>query len=71
MVPAVSTIFIHFPGDRPCIKDYVFIDPACGSGGMFVQAGDFVNAAGMEANAAMIFYGQEKVAYPEDQKGGG
>ncbi len=38
-------------------------DPACGSGGMFVQSGDFVNAAGMNANAAMTFYGQEKVEY--------
>ena len=46
-----------------CIKDSVFIDPACGSGGMFVQTGDFVNEAGMEANSAMTFYGQEKVDY--------
>lgn len=30
---------------------------------MFVQTGDFVNAAGMEANSAMTFYGQEKVEY--------
>lgn len=41
----------------------VLLDPACGSGGMFVQTGDFVNAAGMEANASMTFYGQEKVEY--------
>ena len=41
----------------------VLLDPACGSGGMFVQTGDFVSAAGMEANAAMTFYGQEKVEY--------
>lgn len=34
----------------------VLLDPACGSGGMFVQTGDFVNAAGMEANSAMTFY---------------
>ena len=27
----------------------VLLDPACGSGGMFVQTGDFVSAAGMEA----------------------
>lgn len=27
----------------------ILLDPACGSGGMFVQTGDFVNAAGMEA----------------------
>ena len=41
----------------------VLLDPACGSGGMFVQTGDFVNAAGMEANASMTFYGPEKVEY--------
>ena len=36
---------------------------ACGSGGMFIQSGDFVNAAGMNANNTMTFYGQEKVKY--------
>ena len=41
----------------------ILLDPACGSGGMFVQTGDFVNEAGMEANSAMTFYGQEKVDY--------
>lgn len=41
----------------------VLLDPACGSGGMFVQTGDFVNTAGMEANSTMTFYGQEKVEY--------
>ena len=44
-------------------KGGVLLDPACGSGGMFVQTGDFVNEAGMEANSAMTFYGQEKVEY--------
>lgn len=44
-------------------KGGILLDPACGSGGMFVQTGDFVNAAGMEANSAMTFYGQEKVEY--------
>lgn len=39
------------------------LDPACGSGGMFVQTGDFVNAGGMSANTQMTFYGQEKVEY--------
>lgn len=39
------------------------LDPACGSGGMFIQSGDFVNAQGMNANSAMTFYGQEKVEY--------
>jgi len=41
----------------------VLLDPACGSGGMFVQTGDFVNQAGMVANNTMTFYGQEKVQY--------
>lgn len=41
----------------------VLLDPACGSGGMFIQSGDFVNHAGMNANSAMTFYGQEKVEY--------
>lgn len=41
----------------------ILLDPACGSGGMFVQTGDFVNAAGMQANNVMTFYGQEKVEY--------
>ena len=41
----------------------VLLDPACGSGGMFIQSGDFVNHSGMNANSAMTFYGQEKVEY--------
>lgn len=41
----------------------VLLDPACGSGGMFIQSGDFVNAVGMNANSTMTFYGQEKVEY--------
>ena len=41
----------------------ILLDPACGSGGMFVQTGDFVNHAGMIANNTMTFYGQEKVEY--------
>ena len=40
-------------------KQGVMLDPACGSGGMFVQTGDFVNAGGMNANTQMTFYGQE------------
>lgn len=44
-------------------KSGVLLDPACGSGGMFIQSGDFVNAAGMNANNTMTFYGQEKVEY--------
>ena len=41
----------------------ILLDPACGSGGMFVQTGDFVEQAGMLANNTMTFYGQEKVEY--------
>lgn len=41
----------------------VLFDPACGSGGMFIQSGDFVNQTGMNANSTMTFYGQEKVEY--------
>ena len=37
------------------------LDPACGSGGMFVSSSDFVGAEGINANSAMTFYGQEKV----------
>ena len=44
-------------------KNGVLFDPACGSGGMFIQSGDFVNQSGMNANSAMTFYGQEKVEY--------
>lgn len=41
----------------------ILLDPACGSGGMFVQTGDFVSAEGANANTVMTFYGQEKVDY--------
>ena len=44
-------------------KSGILLDPACGSGGMFVQTGDFVNHSGMVANNTMTFYGQEKVEY--------
>ena len=44
-------------------KEGILLDPACGSGGMFVQTGDFVEQSGMEANSKMTFYGQEKVEY--------
>lgn len=41
----------------------ILLDCACGSGGMFVQSGDFVNSRGMAAYKALTFYGQEKVEY--------
>lgn len=39
------------------------LDPACGSGGMFVSASDYVRAHGGNPTEAMMFYGQEKVDY--------
>ncbi len=41
-------------------KGGTILDPACGSGGMFVQSGDFI---GDSANLKATFYGQEKVEY--------
>ena len=37
-------------------------DPACGSGGMFVQSADFVQAHHRSANTSLSVYGQEKTA---------
>ena len=53
LFPAVFAIFIHFLGDRLCIKDYVFIDPACGSGSLLIRAAD-------EAPFEIAIWGQEK-----------
>ena len=39
------------------------LDPACGSGGMFVSSADFIEQYGANANTAMTFYGQEKLDY--------
>lgn len=39
------------------------LDPACGSGGMFVSSADFIAQYGANANMTMTFYGQEKVEY--------
>ena len=39
------------------------LDPACGSGGMFVSSADFIEQYGANANTSMTFYGQEKVEY--------
>ena len=39
------------------------LDPACGSGGMFVSSADFIEQYGANANTAMTFFGQEKVEY--------
>lgn len=39
------------------------LDPACGSGGMFVASADFIEDYGANANQVITFYGQEKVEY--------
>lgn len=44
-------------------KHGTVLDPACGSGGMFVSSADFIEQYGVNANTAMTFYGQEKVEY--------
>lgn len=36
------------------------LDPACGSAGMFVQTGHFIESHGASANDKVTFYGQEK-----------
>jgi type I restriction enzyme M protein len=36
------------------------LDPACGSAGMFVQTGHFLENRGEDASAKITFYGQEK-----------
>ena len=36
------------------------LDPACGSGGMFVQTSHFIEDKGQKAYEAVTFYGQEK-----------
>ena len=35
-------------------------DPACGSGGMFVQSSHFIEHAGRDTARKVVFYGQEK-----------
>ena len=55
MFPAVFAIFIHFSGDGLCIKDYVLIDPACGSGSLLLKAAKILGPG----NIRQGFYGQE------------
>ncbi|ABK61867.1 N-6 DNA methylase [Clostridium novyi] len=38
----------------------IVLDPACGSAGMFVQTGHFIQSHGASANDKVTFYGQEK-----------
>ena len=44
-------------------KRGVMLDPACGSGGMFVSASDYVRDHGGNPAESMTYYGQEKVEY--------
>ncbi|MFN3093753.1 type I restriction-modification system subunit M [Bacillus pumilus] len=40
----------------------IVLDPACGSGGMFVQTSHFLDEHGQNANSTVTFYGQEKTS---------
>ena len=40
----------------------VVFDPACGSGGMFVQSSHFIERMGQETSHRVTFFGQEKTA---------
>jgi type I restriction enzyme M protein len=40
----------------------VVLDPACGSGGMFVQSSHFIEKSGKDAAHTATFFGQEKTA---------
>lgn len=41
----------------------IMLDPACGSGGMFVSASGYVREHGGDPAQSMMYYGQEKVDY--------
>ena len=59
MFPAVFAIFIHFAGDRACIKDYVFIDPPYNTGNDFIYADDFMRSQQAE-NQQMGMYDEDE-----------
>ncbi len=40
----------------------IVLDPACGSGGMFVQSSHFIEHRGLDTARRVTFYGQEKTA---------
>jgi type I restriction enzyme M protein len=40
----------------------IVFDPACGSGGMFVQSSHFIEQRGMDTSHRVTFFGQEKTA---------
>jgi len=54
--PSLVQIIVNFIEPQ---RGVVF-DPACGSGGMFVQTGYFLTGEGANPNEILIFYGQEK-----------
>ena len=58
MFPAVFAIFIHFSGNRACIKDYVFIDPPYNTGNDFISADDFMRSQ-EEENEQMGMYDED------------
>ena len=40
----------------------IVLDPACGSGGMFVQSSHFIERQGLDSAHRLTFYGQEKTS---------
>ncbi|HZL51661.1 MAG TPA: N-6 DNA methylase, partial [Terracidiphilus sp.] len=48
--------------DAGHITDSATEDPACGSGGMFVQTSHFIESLGKDTAHRVTFYGQEKTA---------
>lgn len=40
----------------------IIFDPACDSGGMFVQSSHFIERMGQDTSHSVIFFGQEKTA---------
>src|SRR4029450_263809 len=51
----VQTIVNVIEPDRGTV-----FDPACGSGGMFVQSSHFIEREGFDTTKRVVFYGQEK-----------
>ncbi|OAL10772.1 hypothetical protein A6V39_01775 [Candidatus Mycoplasma haematobovis] len=43
-------------------KGYL-LDPACGSGGMFIETKQYLDSQGLSVNKVMTFYGHEKVEF--------
>ena len=55
LFPTVFAIFVPLHGDRLCIKDYVLIDPACGSGSLLLKAAKILGRDKVRQG----FFGQE------------